>query len=46
MVIKDVNLRKELPLDKPVAFDFTPGESGEMTYLCGMGMISGVLVVQ
>ena len=46
LVIKDVNLRKELPLDKPVAFDFTPSKSGEMTYLCGMGMISGVLVVQ
>src|SRR5438105_15532214 len=46
LVIKDVNLRKELPLDKPVAFDFTPNKAGEMTYVCGMGMISGALVVQ
>lgn len=46
LVIKDQDLRKELPLDKPVAFDFTPTKTGEMTYACGMGMISGVLVVQ
>jgi len=46
LVIKDQNLRKELPLDKAVAFDFTPNKAGEMTYVCGMGMISGVLVVQ
>jgi plastocyanin domain-containing protein len=29
-----------------VAFDFTPNKAGEMTYVCGMGMITGVLVVQ
>jgi plastocyanin domain-containing protein len=46
LLIKDVNLRKELPLDKPVAFDFTPNKAGEMTYVCGMGMISGTLIVQ
>jgi plastocyanin domain-containing protein len=46
LVIKDQNLRKELPLDKAVAFDFTPNKAGEMTYACGMGMITGVLVVQ
>jgi plastocyanin domain-containing protein len=46
LVIKDQNLRKELPLGKAVAFDFTPDKAGEMTYVCGMGMIRGVLVVQ
>jgi plastocyanin domain-containing protein len=35
-----------LPLGKAVAFDFTPDKAGEMTYVCGMGMIRGVLVVQ
>ena len=46
LVIKDAGLRKELPLNKPVAFDFTPSKAGEMTYICGMGMLSGILVVQ
>ena len=46
LAIKDEGLRKELPLNQPVTFDFTPTKSGEMTYACGMGMITGVLVVQ
>jgi plastocyanin domain-containing protein len=43
LVIKDLGIRKELPLDKAVAIDF---KSGELRYACGMDMISGVLVVQ
>lgn len=46
LVIKDKDLRKKLPLNEPVAFDFTPNKAGEMTYVCGMGMLSGTLVVQ
>ena len=44
--IKDLGIRKELPLNKAVAIDFTPQKSGEIHYLCGMGMIGGTLVVQ
>ena len=40
------NLQKDLPLDKPVAFDFTPSKNGQMIYVCGMGMISGSLIVE
>src|SRR3989449_859560 len=46
LVIQDQGIRKELPLDKPVAIDFTPQKSGEIRYACGMGMIGGVLLVQ
>jgi plastocyanin domain-containing protein len=46
LIIKDAGLKKELPLDKAVAFDFTPDKTGDMTYVCGMGMISGALVVE
>ena len=46
LAIPDANLQKDLPLDKPVAFDFTPSKNGQMTYVCGMGMISGTLIVQ
>jgi plastocyanin domain-containing protein len=44
--IKDLGIRKDLPLNKAVAIDFTPQKTGEIHYLCGMGMIGGVLVVQ
>lgn len=38
LAIPDANLQKDLPLGKPVAFDFTPSRSGQMTYVCGMGI--------
>ena len=44
--IKDLGLRKDLPLNKAVAFDFTPEKTGEIRYVCGMGMIGGTLLVQ
>ena len=46
IAIKDLNIKKELPLDKAVAIDFTPQKTGDITYACGMDMISGVLTVQ
>jgi plastocyanin domain-containing protein len=45
-LIKDRDLRKKLPLEQPVSFDFTPHKTGEMTYVRGMGMVSGLLLVQ
>ena len=44
--IKDAGIRKDLPLNKAVAIDFTPEKAGEIRYVCGMGMIGGVLLVQ
>src|SRR6059058_4081246 len=44
--IKDLGIHKELPLNKAVAIDFTPQKTGKINYLCGMGMLGGVLVVQ
>jgi plastocyanin domain-containing protein len=46
IAIKDLGIRKELPLDKPVPIDFTPQKTGEIKYVCGMDMIGGVLLVQ
>jgi plastocyanin domain-containing protein len=46
LVIQDAGIRKELPLDRAVAIDFTPQKSGEVRYACGMGMIGGVLLVE
>jgi len=46
IVIKDLGIKKELPLNKAVAIDFTPQKSGELRYVCGMDMIGGTLLVQ
>jgi plastocyanin domain-containing protein len=46
LVIKEAKIEKELPLNKTVEIEFTPKKSGELTYTCGMNMVSGVLVVQ
>jgi plastocyanin domain-containing protein len=46
IVIKDLGIKKELPLNKAVAIDFTPQKSGRLRYACGMDMIGGALLVQ
>ena len=44
--IKDLGIKKELPLNKAVAIDFTPQKTGEIKYVCGMDMLGGKLIVQ
>jgi plastocyanin domain-containing protein len=44
--IKDMGIHKDLPLNQAVAIDFTPEKPGELRYVCGMGLIGGVLLVQ
>ena len=46
IVIADQNIRKDLPLNQAVELTFTPGNSGEIRYVCGMDMIAGKIVVQ
>jgi plastocyanin domain-containing protein len=46
IVIKDLGIKRALPLNRPVVIDFTPTKTGELTYSCGMKMIGGVLLVQ
>ena len=46
VVIKSLNIRKTLPLNKNVTIEFTPTEAGEITFSCGMGMMKGKLIVQ
>ena len=40
------NIRKELPLGKPVEITLTPSAKGEVPYTCGMSMLSGKLVAE
>jgi plastocyanin domain-containing protein len=41
-----LNLRRDLPLDKPVSVDVTVPASGSLGFQCGMGMYKGAVVVQ
>ncbi len=36
----------DLPLNEPISVEFTPDEVGDFTFVCGMDMVSGSLVVQ
>jgi len=46
VVLAALNIRRELPLNQPVAIEFTPGKPGEVAFVCGMNMLRGSLVVQ
>ena len=46
IVIKDLGVRKELPLNQAVAIDVTPKQTGQLRYACGMDMVSGVIIVK
>ncbi|HQR33041.1 MAG TPA: efflux RND transporter periplasmic adaptor subunit [Blastocatellia bacterium] len=42
----DLGIRRQLPLNQPVAIEFTPQKSGEFTFACGMDMLKGKLIVR
>lgn len=46
VVFSSLNIKKELPVGQEVAVDFTPSESGEINFSCGMNMMKGKIVVQ
>lgn len=45
VVFPKLNIRKTLPVKKNVIVSFTPTESGEITFTCGLGMYKGTIVV-
>jgi len=46
IVLPDFNIRRALPLNEPVVVFFTPTRRGEFTFVCGMNMMKGQLIVQ
>ena len=46
IVVAGADIRRELPLDKPVVIALTAPRSGELRYACGMDMVRGALVVE
>jgi len=45
-VLPDFNIRRALPLNQPVVVSFTPTDRGSFTFVCGMNMMRGQLIVQ
>ena len=46
IVLPDFNIRRALPLNEPVVVNFTPIKRGTFTFVCGMNMLKGQLIVQ
>jgi hypothetical protein len=46
VVFPSLNIRRELPLNQPVDIEFTPRTTGDLTFVCGMNMLRGTVVVQ
>ena len=46
IVFPDQGIRKPLPLNEAVEISLPPSPKGEMTYVCGMSMISGKVLAQ
>lgn len=46
VVSKDFGIDKPLPLNKPVAVEFTPSKAGTYRLVCGMGMTIANVKVQ
>lgn len=46
LVFPAQNIRRDLPLDKPVAIDLTMPDSGSLAFTCGMAMYKGSIVLQ
>ncbi|MGI9174357.1 MAG: cupredoxin domain-containing protein [Rhodothermales bacterium] len=38
--------KTDLPMNQPVAIEFTPDEAGTFQFVCGMDMMKGTLVVE
>ena len=46
LVIPSLDLRKPLPLNRPVVVSLPPQAAGEIAFACGMNMLKGVVVVR
>lgn len=46
LVLPELDIRRDLPLDEPVAVDVTAPASGRLAFTCGMDMYRGAVVVR
>jgi len=46
IALPDFNIRRALPLNQAVTVNFTPTKHGRYSFVCGMNMMRGQLIVQ
>jgi len=46
VIFPALGIRRELPLNQPVVIRFTPRKSGKLSFVCGMDMWHGSVVVR
>ena len=46
IVLPDFGIRRALPLNEAVVVSFTPKKKGAFTFVCGMNMLRGQLIVR
>jgi RND family efflux transporter MFP subunit len=46
VLLPEYSIKKSLPLNKPVAVEFTPRKAGAIPFTCGMNMLKGKVVVR
>jgi plastocyanin domain-containing protein len=46
VIFADFGISKHLPPFKTTAIEFTPDRAGEFTFMCGMSMMRGKLIVE
>lgn len=46
VVIPAYNIKRDLPLNQPVTIRFTPRKAGSFSFICGMDMLRGKIIVQ
>jgi hypothetical protein len=46
VIFPSLNITRALPLNVPVAIEFTPARSGDIAFACGMNMLKGVIIVE
>jgi plastocyanin domain-containing protein len=46
LVIPSLSIKKDLPLNQPVAVDVTMPSSGKLAFTCGMDMFRGAIVAE
>ena len=46
VVFPSLDIKRALPLNEAVTIEFTPKQTGEIVFACGMNMLNGTVVVQ
>jgi hypothetical protein len=46
IILEEYNIRRELPINRPVVVEFTPVKSGVLEYSCSMKMVGGSFRIQ